>query len=159
MMADVVLVRDIRPIRNEVRVGNGTRIPIYGIGTVSLFVVLKDGSSKNVMLKDCLYVLGLMKYLFPWSKLKSLNQYYFEYHGDILVRKIVNNEVILWAKEWPHTHLFNILTRTLEAQTTFTFGHKTLGYPTHDLMTYVNVFSDDVLIPAKPKKFDCDSCL
>jgi hypothetical protein len=39
----------------------------YGIGTVSLFVVLKDRSIKNVMLKDCLYVPGLMKSLFCWS--------------------------------------------------------------------------------------------
>jgi hypothetical protein len=73
MTPDAVLFRDIRPIRREVRVGNGAGIPVYGIGTVSLFVVLKDGSIKNVMLKDYLYVLGLMKCLFSWSKLKSLN--------------------------------------------------------------------------------------
>jgi hypothetical protein len=64
MMPDAVLIRDIQPIRDEIRVGNGARIAIYRIGTVSLFVVLKEGSIKNVMLKDCLYVPGLMKPLF-----------------------------------------------------------------------------------------------
>jgi hypothetical protein len=72
MMSDAVLIRDIRPIRSDVRVGNGTGIPVYGIGTVSLFVVLNDGSIKHVMLKDSLYVPGLMKSLFSWSKLTSL---------------------------------------------------------------------------------------
>jgi hypothetical protein len=96
-------------------------IPIYGIGTVSLFVVLKDGSIKNIKLKDCLYVLGLMKSLFSWSKLKFLNQHYLENCRDILVHKIVNDEVILGAREYPHTHLFNISSRTLEVHTTYTF--------------------------------------
>jgi hypothetical protein len=36
---------------SQVRVGNGVRIPVYGIGPISLFVVLKDGSIKKVMLK------------------------------------------------------------------------------------------------------------
>jgi hypothetical protein len=124
-----------------------------------LFVVLKDASIKNIILKHCVYVPGLMKCLFSWPKLKSLNQLYFEDRGDMLIRKIVNNEVILWAKECLHTHLFNIPTRTLEAHTTYTFWHKALGYPSHDLMKYVNVFCDDDLIPSKPKNFDCDFCL
>jgi hypothetical protein len=149
---------DIRPIC-EVRVGNGAGIPVYGIGTISLFVVFQDGSIKNVMLKDCLYVPSLMKSLFSWSKLKFLNQHYLEDREDMLVRKIVNNEVILWAKECPRTHLFNIPTRTLEAHITYTFWHKALGYPSYDLMKYVNMFSDGDLIPSKPKNFDCDSCL
>jgi hypothetical protein len=159
MMPDAVLFEDIRPIRSEVRVGNGAGIPVYGIGTIPFFVVLKDGSIKNVMLKDCLYVPGLMKFLFSWSKLQSLNQHYIEDHGDMLVRKIVNNEVILWAKESLRTHLFNIPTRTLEVHTIYTFWYKALGHPSYDLMTYVNIFSDSDLIPSKPKNFDCDSCL
>jgi hypothetical protein len=43
---------------------NGMGIAFVRIGTVSLFVVLKDGSIKNIMLKDCLYIPGLMKSLF-----------------------------------------------------------------------------------------------
>jgi hypothetical protein len=93
-MSDAVIFRDIRPIQSEVRFGNTERIPIYGIDPVSLFVVLKDGTIKNVMLKDSLYILGLMKSLFSWSTLKSLNQHYLEDHEDILVCKIINNEVI-----------------------------------------------------------------
>jgi hypothetical protein len=159
MTPDTVLFRDIRPIRSEVRVGNSAGIPVYGISTVSLFVVLKEGSIKNVMLKDCLYVPSLMKSLFSWSKLKYLNQHYLEDLRDMLVRKIVNNEVILWAKECLRTHLFNILTTSLEAYTTYIFWHKALGHPSHDLMKYVNVFSDGDLILSKPKNFDCDSWL
>jgi hypothetical protein len=64
MMPYTVLFQDIQAIRREVRVGIGIGIPICGIGTISLFVVLKDGSIKDVMLKDCLYVAGLMKSLF-----------------------------------------------------------------------------------------------
>jgi hypothetical protein len=134
-------------------------IPVYRIGTVSVFIVLKDGRIKNVMLKDCLYVPGLMKSVFSWSKLKSLNQHYLEDRRDMWVRKIVNNEVILWAKECLCTHLFNIPTRTLEAHTTYTFWHKALRYSSPDLMNYVNVFSDGDLILSKPYNFDCDSCL
>jgi hypothetical protein len=63
-MPDAVLFRDILPIRSKVRVGNSTGIPIYRIGTVSLFVVLKDRSIKNVMLKNFLYVPSLMTSLF-----------------------------------------------------------------------------------------------
>jgi hypothetical protein len=66
MTPDAVLFRDIRPIRSEVRIGNAVGIPIYRIGTVSLFIVLKDGSIKNVMLKDYLYIPGLMKSLCSW---------------------------------------------------------------------------------------------
>jgi hypothetical protein len=159
MMPDGILFQDIRPIRSQVRVGNGVRISVYIISTVSLFVVLKDGSIKNIILQDCLYVFGQMKSLFSWSKFKSLNQHYLEDRGNILVRKLVNNNVILWAKECLHTHLFNIPTRTLEAHMTYTFWHKALRYPSHDLMRFVNVFSDGDLILSKPKAFDCDSCL
>jgi hypothetical protein len=137
------------------------------MGRASLFMGLvlflvyisKDKSIKNVMLKDCLYVSGLMESLFSWSKLKSLNQYYLKDRGDMLVCKIVNNEMILWVKECLCTHLFNIPTRTLEAHTIFTFWYKALGYSSHDLMKYVNVFSDGDCILSKPKNFDCDSYL
>jgi hypothetical protein len=95
MTPDKVLFQYIWPIRNEIRVGNSMGFPINGIGTVSLFIVLKDGSIKNIMLNDYLYVPGLMKSFFSWSKLKSINQHYLEDHGDMLVRKIVNDEVIL----------------------------------------------------------------
>jgi hypothetical protein len=159
MTPDAVLFRDIWPIRSEVRVRNSSRIPVYGISTVSLFVVLKDRSIKNVMLKDYLYVPSLKKSLFSWSKLKSLNQHYLEDCADMLVRKIVHNEVILWATEYLRTHLLNIPTITLKAYSTYTFWYKALGYPSHDLMKYVNMFSDGDLIPSKPKNFDCDSYL
>jgi hypothetical protein len=53
MSQDAGLLRDMRPIRSVVGVGNGVEISGYGIGTVSLFVVLKDGSIKNVILKHC----------------------------------------------------------------------------------------------------------
>jgi hypothetical protein len=49
---DAVLFRDIRAIRSEVQVRKSAVIPIYEIGTVSLFVISKDGSIKNLMLKD-----------------------------------------------------------------------------------------------------------
>jgi hypothetical protein len=117
MTPDAVLFGDIQPIRSKVRLGNCARIPVYEIGTVLLFIVLKDGSIKNIMLKDYLYVPDLMKSLFSWSKLKSLNQHCLEDCRNMLVCKIVNNEVILWVKEYPYTHLFNILTRILEAHT------------------------------------------
>jgi hypothetical protein len=94
------------------------------------------------MLKDCLYVPGLIKSLFSWSKLKSLNQYYLDDCGDMLVCKIVNNELILWVKECQRTHLFNILKKILETHTTYIFWHTALGYPSHELMKYVNVFFD-----------------
>jgi hypothetical protein len=73
MIPNAVLFQDIWPIQSEVRVGNGLGISVYGIGTISLFVVLKDRSIKNLMLKDCLYIPSLMKSLFSWSKLTSLN--------------------------------------------------------------------------------------
>jgi hypothetical protein len=53
MILDAVLFRAIQLIRSKVRVGNGVGISVYGIGTVSLFVILKDRSIKNIMLKDC----------------------------------------------------------------------------------------------------------
>jgi hypothetical protein len=68
MIPDTVLFRDIQLIQSEVRIGNTPRIRVYGISTISLFVVLKDGSIKNVILKDYLYVSGLIKSLFSWSK-------------------------------------------------------------------------------------------
>jgi hypothetical protein len=77
----------------------------------------------------------------------------------MLVHKIMNNEVILWATECPRTHLFKIPTRTLEALTTYTLWHKALRHPSHGLMKYVNLFSDSDFMPSKPKNFDCDSCL
>jgi hypothetical protein len=110
MMPDVVLFRAIRPIRSAIKVRYRVGIPIYGFGTISLFVVLNDGSIKNVMLKDCLYVPCLMKSLIFWSTLKSRNQKNLEDRGDMLVHKIVNIEMILWAKESPRTHLFIIPT-------------------------------------------------
>jgi hypothetical protein len=111
------------------------------------------------MLKDCLYVPGLMKSLFSWSKLKSHNQYYLNNYRDILVCKIVNDKVILGARECPCTHLCNISTRTLEAYTIYTFWYIALGYPSHDLMKYINVFSDGNLILFKLKNFGSDSYL
>jgi hypothetical protein len=159
MMADAVLFRDIWPNQSEVRVGTAIGISIYGIGTVFLFGVLIGRGIKNGLLKDCLYVPSLMKYLISESKLKSCNQYYLEEHGNILVCRIVNDEVVLWVRECPCTDLVNILTRMLKAHTTYTFWYKALRYPSHDLMKYDNVFSESDLIPSKLKNFECDSCL
>jgi hypothetical protein len=53
MTPDADLYRELQHNRIEVRVGNGAGILVYGIGTVSLFDFLKNGSIKNVMLKDC----------------------------------------------------------------------------------------------------------
>jgi hypothetical protein len=158
-MLNAVLLRDIRPIQCELRVGNSTRIPGYGIGTVSLFIVLKDGMIKTVMLNDCLYFSGSMKSLYSWSKLKFLNQHYFKTRVEMLVRIIVNDEVILWIRKCECTHLFNIPIGTLEAHTIYIFWHKALGYPGNDLVNYVNLFSDADHIPSKPKNFDCDYSL
>jgi hypothetical protein len=87
-----------------------------------------------------------MKSLFSWSKLKSLNINYLEDPGNMFVREIVKDEVILWARESLCTPLFNIPRKTLEAYTTYTFWHKALGYSGHDLMTNGNVFSDGDLL-------------
>jgi hypothetical protein len=111
------------------------------------------------MLKDCIYIPSLMKSFFSWSKLKFLKLHYLEDHGDILVHKNVNDEVILWKTECLHTHLFNIPTRILEAHMTSIFWHEALGHHSHDLMKYFNMFSDSDLILSKPKNFDRDFCL
>jgi hypothetical protein len=50
------------------------------------------------MVTDYLYVPGLMKSRVSWSKLKSLNHYYLEDGGEILVRLFVNDELILWTR-------------------------------------------------------------
>jgi hypothetical protein len=134
MSLDAVLFQDIWPIRSEIRVGNSVKIPIYWIGTISLFIIMKDGSIKNVMLKDCLYDSGLMKSLFSWSKLKFLNQHYVEDYGDKLVYKIISVNVILWARECPQTHWFNNPTRIFEVHITYIFWHTALGHPSHDLL-------------------------
>jgi hypothetical protein len=76
----------------------------------------------------------------------------------MLVDRIVNDEVILWASECPCTDFFDIVTRTLEASTTYTFQDNVLGYPSHNLINYFNVFSDGDLIPSKQKNFEYDSC-
>jgi hypothetical protein len=50
-------------------------IPIFKIRTVPLFLVLKNRTTKYLLLKDDLlvYISGLIKYLFCWLKLKSVN--------------------------------------------------------------------------------------
>jgi hypothetical protein len=147
------------PIRSKLRVKNSAGISVYKIGTIALFVILKDRGFKNVILKDCLYIPGLMKSLFSWSKLKSLNQHYYENHRDMFIYKILNNELIPKAMKSPCTHLFNIPTKTLEIYMTYTFLYKALRHPSHDLMKYIDMFSDRDLILSKPKDFECDSCL
>jgi hypothetical protein len=121
MKLDVVPFRDIWPIRSEVRVGNSAVIPVYGIGTVSLFIVLKDGRIKNIILNDCLNVSALRRSRFSWAKLKSVNEHFREDRGNILVRKIMNDKVIFWTRECPCTHLFNIPTKSLKVHLIYTF--------------------------------------
>jgi hypothetical protein len=159
MMPDAVVFGDSQPIWSEVRVGNDTGIPVYWISTLALFLILKDRSLKNRMLKDCLYIPGLMKSRVSWSKLKSLNQHYFEDRGDMFVNKIVNDKVILWGRGCLRTHLFNISIRPLKAHITYTFWHKGLEYPSYDLIKYVNMISDGDHILTNSKKFDYDSYL
>jgi hypothetical protein len=74
----------------------------------------------------------------------------------MLDHKIVNDRVILWVRDCPHTHLFNIPTRTLEADTTYTFWHKAIGHSSHDLIKYVKVFPDSDLILSTAQNFDYD---
>jgi hypothetical protein len=89
-----------------------------------------------------------MKCLISRSKLKSLNQHYLEESGNMLVGKIVNNDVILWGKECRGTHLFNNPTRSCEVHTTYIYWHKAVAHCSHDLMKFLNVFSDGYLIPS-----------
>jgi hypothetical protein len=81
---------------------------MYRISAISWYIVLNNGSIKHVILEDCLYVSGLMKSLFSWSKLQSLNQYYLKYCRHMLVCKIENDNMICWARECLHIYLFNI---------------------------------------------------
>jgi hypothetical protein len=53
MSLDIVPFQDIQPIQSDVREGNGMSISIYGIGTSSLFFILKDRQIKNIIHKDC----------------------------------------------------------------------------------------------------------
>jgi hypothetical protein len=46
MIPDAVLFGDIWPIQSQLRVQNTAVISVYEIGSVSLFIVLKDGASK-----------------------------------------------------------------------------------------------------------------
>jgi hypothetical protein len=159
IISDVVLFEDIQAFQSEVRVGNREGIPVHGIDIVSLFIVLQDENIKHVMLKDYLYVPGLMKSLFSWSKLKSFNQHYLEDGGTLLVYKIVNDKVILWVRQCLRAYLCNISTRSLEAHTTYTFWYKAIRHPSHYLMMYIKIIYDGDHIPSKLKNFNCDSCL
>jgi hypothetical protein len=58
MTPDADPFRDIWPITKSCKGENHVGIPVSGIGTISLFVILKDRSLKNVMLKNCLYIPG-----------------------------------------------------------------------------------------------------
>jgi hypothetical protein len=100
-----------------------------------------------------------MKALFSWSALKKRGRYYMEANGQMFIRKFVNDEIVLWAPKDPDTHLFNIPIKMLSAHTTFTFWHKALGHHSHDVMRYLDVFSDGNQVPSKPSDFDCASCL
>jgi hypothetical protein len=77
----------------------------------------------------------------------------------MLVRNIVNDEVILEARECPRTHFYTILTKALEVHTIYTLWQQALRLPSHDLMKYVNIVSNGDLIPSKLTNFDCNSCL
>jgi hypothetical protein len=124
-----------------------------------LLISLPGGSFKCLVLSDVLYVPGLIKALFSWSALKKRGRYYMEDKGQMFIRKFVNDEIVLWAREDPDIHLFNIPIKMLSAHTTFNFWHKALGHPSHDVMRYLDVFSDGNQVPSKPSDFDCDSCL
>jgi hypothetical protein len=67
----------------------------------------------------------------------------------MLIYKIMNNKVILWVKEYPNTYLFDIPTKIHEAHAIYKFWYMALRYPSHDLMRYVNIFSDSNLIQSK----------
>jgi hypothetical protein len=54
MSPNAILFRDIHLIQSEVRVRNGMGITVYGIRPVSLFIVFKEGSIKNIIPKDYL---------------------------------------------------------------------------------------------------------
>jgi hypothetical protein len=69
----------------------------------------------------------------------------------MLVYIIGNDIVILWARECPRSHLFYIPSRNLKAHKIYIFEHKAIGYPSHDLMQYVNIFFDSDLISSKPR--------
>jgi hypothetical protein len=95
MSPDAVLFTDMRPIRGVVRVGNGSGIPGFGVGSVSLLISLPGGSFKCLVLSDVLYVPRLMKALFSWSALKKRGRYYMEDKGQMFIRKFINNEIVL----------------------------------------------------------------
>jgi hypothetical protein len=77
---------------------------------MSLYIILKAESIKNILLEDNLYIPESIKSLFSWSKLNALYQYYQKDYGNIIIYKIVNKKEILWVKEYLHTNLFNIPT-------------------------------------------------
>jgi hypothetical protein len=74
-----------------------------------LLISLPGSSFKYLVLSDVLCVPGLMKALFSWSALKKSGRYYMEDKGEMFIRKFVNDEIVLLAREDPDTHLFNIL--------------------------------------------------
>jgi hypothetical protein len=111
------------------------------------------------MLNDCLWIPGLVKYLFFWSRLRLFNQYYLDDHEEMLLCKILNNKVIHCVTKYLLSDLYNLLTKTREVHIIYTIRYKACGHPNHDLIKYIDVFSDGDLILSKSMDIDCDHCL
>jgi hypothetical protein len=88
-----------RTISSEVQLGNGEILKATKIGDKKMTIIQKDGSKKNVTLKDCKYVPGMQVNLF--SITKALENGWGISNDGPIINLVKNNEIIKFDQVIP----------------------------------------------------------
>jgi hypothetical protein len=88
-----------RNISSEVQLGNGEILKATKIGDKKMTIIQKDGSKKNITLKDCKYVPGMQVNLFSITKALE-NGWGISNNGPI-INLIKDNEIIKFDQVIP----------------------------------------------------------
>ena len=135
-----------------VKIGDGSRIKIEGVGNVRLM----PESGKAVILRDCLYVPSLGKLSLLSIRKCQSNGLHVIGHDDILEVRQPGGTVICFGKDVGNG-LFELQLQQHEefAMTTYRQWHNALGHPAFIAPT---LYADGNLVPSKPSDFHCQEC-
>lgn len=148
---------NLQPRSGTITVAGGAKLPVEGVGSVELTLMLPDHSTKKSILSDVIYSshLGKTK-LFSWTTVR--NNYKIQGKGnDIMLMK--DNSPVLWAK-YGHGN-FEIQTPELNARASFASYEQFHEAYAHSHITQgaaKRLYSDGETVPTRPANFDCETC-
>ncbi|KAL2395076.1 Retrovirus-related Pol polyprotein from transposon TNT 1-94 [Exophiala dermatitidis] len=148
----------LAPQKGTITIAGGHKLPIEGMGTVCLRVLLPSGATKDTKLTNVIYSRFLKgTRLFSWPHICQMGYTMTGKGNDVFVNS-EDGECVLWARRRHST--LEIQTDEAAAANFASYDefHHAIGHSHINHATAVRLYEDGHLVPKQPQNYHCEPC-